>query len=410
MSACCVCQAGQCHRLLDFGRQPVCHHFRDETQHEGLYPLVLGRCERCGLVQLMEKVPAPELVPRFDWLVNNEPEDHLDALVDVLCTLPGVSPDANICGVSHKDESLLCRFRKKGFEYVWAIDRKGELEIENPRAGIETIQQRMKPLLAATLQQRHGVPDVVIARHVLEHADEPVCLMETLRCLSRPRGYVVFEVPDCALPFQLFDYTVLWEEHRIYFTECTLRTCLEAGGFFVEQILSYPAPYETVLVAITRPQATRRESFACPTKEGERAISFANGFSQRQRDIRGLLLRWKKTGKIALFGAGHHAVMFTNLMGVGDLIEFVLDDHPCKRGLRMPGTRLPIVGSEKLMEENIVLCLSSLGAGSERKVLSKIQRFIDRGGAFASIFPTDKKEPLTFRAGPHQPEELRETV
>jgi hypothetical protein len=113
--------------------------------------------------------------------------------------------------------------------------------------------------------------------------------------------------------------------------------------------------------------------------------------------LRTLLSGHRQAGKIALFGAGHHASIFTNLLGVADLIEFVVDDNPHKRGLRMPGTRLPIVGSDRLMTGEIKLCLSSLGAGSEREVLAKLRRFIESGGRFASVFPTTTEEALTFR-------------
>ena len=52
------------------------------------------------------------------------------------------------------------------------------------------------------------------------------------------------------------------------------------------------------------------------------------------------------------------------------------------------------------MSEPIKLCLSSLGAESEKKVVGKQQAFIERGGTFASIFPTSQNSLLNFVAGP----------
>lgn len=400
MTICQVCGKPQCVELADFGKQPLCHHFFDGTQAEGMHPLVLGRCENCGLVQLTKRIDPKEMIPRFDWLVYNEPEQHVDELVKVLRGLPGLPPDANICGISHKDESTLRRFREQGFGKVWRVDPRSDLGISNPREGIETIQQRLQPHLAEGLRKKYGAPDLVIARHVLEHTHDTLGFMETLHRLVKPTGYVVFEVPDCAQPFELLDYTTLWEDHTLYLGEAALQKCLAAGGFSTVRVESYPAPYETAVVAITKPQTGANVSLLSTNDQLEdQALRFAQAWGPRRTALRDSLSDWRNDGKIALFGAGHHAVMFLNLLGVADLIEFVIDDHPRKRGLRMPGSRLPIVGSEELMKANVKFCLTSLGAGSEKKVMQKHAGFVRRGGTFASIFPTARDKVLTHLEG-----------
>ena len=90
MTNCHVCGQPQCVELVDFGRHPLCHHFFDGNQVEGVYPLVLGQCEHCGIVQLTKRIDPQQMLPRFDWLVYNEPEQHVDALVNLLRSLPGV--------------------------------------------------------------------------------------------------------------------------------------------------------------------------------------------------------------------------------------------------------------------------------------------------------------------------------
>ena len=393
MKICLVCEQPRCAPLADFGELPVSHHFYDGSREEIRHPMVLGQCENCSQVQLLT-IPPPEiLIPWYDWLVNNEPESHLDDLVETLCGLPEITTASNILGISHKDESTLARFRGRGFANV----RRIELGITNSRAGIETIQQRLQPESARRFREQYGPADLVIARHVLEHTHNPRAFMQALRELVNPTGYIVCEIPDCAAPFELLDYTVLWEEHSLYFSEATLRQCLMAGGFHIEAVQKYPAPYEIAIVAIARP-APVGESFAKTSAKSGPARAFAEAYPGRRQLLHTLLGEWRHDGKIALFGAGHHAAMFTNLLGTADQIEFVVDDNPHKRGLRMPGSRLPIVGSEELMAGQIKLCLSSLGAGSEQKVLQKLRGFLERGGAFASIFPTTPHAALTFLA------------
>jgi hypothetical protein len=153
---------------------------------------------------------------------------------------------------------------------------------------------------------------------------------------------------------------------------------------------------------VTRPAAPRAVTVPADVlaREIRRAEGFGRGLEGRRREWRTLLQAWRKRGRIGLFGAGHHSAIFLNLLGVGDLIDFVVDDHPKKCGRRMPGCRLPIVPSATLDEPDVALCLSTLSAESERKVAQKLPAFLERGGSFASIFPVQPGELLTPVAGP----------
>jgi hypothetical protein len=402
MKTCLVCRQPRCSDLYNFGDPAICHHFFEGKATEETHPLLLGICEQCATVQCLTPIPPAKLVPRFDWITYNEPEAHLDSMVDTLCQLSGINKHSVVAGLSYKEDTTLRRFRERGFHNTWRMDTKSDLEISDQKAGVEMIQKQIQSSLVPKLHAKYPQPDIMIIRHVLEHTHNTLGFMETFRRLVKPTGYVVFEVPDCARAFDMLDYTTLWEDHTIYFVEPTFIPCLKGGGFSINRFERYRAPYENCLVAITRPTMAI-ESLEISSKdfqiEQQRALGFAKGFSERKKALRQLLVDWRKRGKIAAFGAGHQLAMFINVMEVADLIEFVVDDHPRKCGLRMPGSRLPIVSSSSLLSENIKLCLSSLGAESEKKVVEKQKAFVENGGVFASIFPISKDSLLNFVAG-----------
>ena len=402
MRECAACQQPTCAEIINFGELPICHHFLKEGETEVTHPAALGQCSFCGLVQMMEPIPPAKLVPRFDWITYNEPEAHLDAVVEMLQGLPGITSASSIAGLSYNDDSTLRRFRERGFQKTWRVDMSADLEIQVPNAGIETVQSRVKPPLAAKLRQKYGTPDLLIARMILEHTGQASALLQTLRELISPSGYVVFDVPDCGRAFDLFDYTTLWEDHTNYFVEATFRGALTNAGFELERFECYRGPYENCLVAVAKPGASQRLTpLAEPEKalERKRARDFASKFKERRNSVRRELEGWRNQGKVALFGAGHQSVMFINLMGLSDLVEFVVDDHPHKCGRKLPGSRLPIVPSTALYSENIKFCLSSLGAASEPKVIKKHEQFVQQGGVFASIFPVNRESVFNLLAG-----------
>src|SRR5260221_1595724 len=105
MKKCLVCAEAACNTLIDFGEQPICHHFYTEGSPERTFPLIFGQCQACGLSQLIKQIPAVDLVPRYDWISYNEPEAHLDKCVGMLSKLPGIGPDSVIWGLTYKEDS-----------------------------------------------------------------------------------------------------------------------------------------------------------------------------------------------------------------------------------------------------------------------------------------------------------------
>lgn len=398
---CLACRERAVRVLLDFGPQPPSNRFeRADAQGTDAHPLVVGQCGACGLVQLVAPMAPGMVMPRFDWLTYNEPEGHLDDLVARLCGLPGLNREARILGLTYKDDTTLRRFNRLGYENTYRYDACGDLALQDPRAGLESIQAVLDASTASRLVAEHGAADLLLVRHVLEHAHDPAAFLSALCRLVRPGGYLLFEMPDCTKFIEACDYSFIWEEHITYFSSRTLAAFVGNANLALQEIVVYPYPLEDSLIGIIRNEAatgaarSALQTLASLLTEGEH-------FSQRYSDIRerlqSLLGSWQREGKrIAVFGAGHLAVKFVNLYALGELIECVIDDHPDKQGLLMPGSRLPIRGSAALGE--IDICLPALNPESERKVMAKHQAFLDRGGRFHSIFALNPNSVYTASA------------
>ena len=170
--------------------------------------------------------------------------------------MPGITPHSAFAGLTYKDDSTLARLNRLGFAATWRPDMHADLGIASPFAGIESLQERLTPATADALAAKFGRPDVLLVRHVLEHTHDAAAALTWARRLVRPGGYVVFEVPDAVRALERLDYTTVWEEHVIYFTPCTLCGCLEAAGFEVVSLTTYPYTLENSLVVIARSMIT----------------------------------------------------------------------------------------------------------------------------------------------------------
>jgi hypothetical protein len=80
---CCLSCGGTVGLLVDFGMQPPSNRFEQPTATQPeRHRLQLGQCGSCALLQLIDPMPPSMAKSRFEWLTYNEPEGHLDRLVE----------------------------------------------------------------------------------------------------------------------------------------------------------------------------------------------------------------------------------------------------------------------------------------------------------------------------------------
>jgi SAM-dependent methyltransferase len=100
----------------------------------------------------------------------------------------------------------------------------------------------MKPegyLPHEALASRQGTFDALLARHVLEHADDPAQLLGEFNKLLTPGGSMFIEVPNRNTPWgRIFGkYWDGWYTpfHRVHFSAASLRKMIERTGFRVDR-------------------------------------------------------------------------------------------------------------------------------------------------------------------------------
>ncbi|HOW87240.1 MAG TPA: class I SAM-dependent methyltransferase [Candidatus Omnitrophota bacterium] len=380
--------------LLDLGSQPPSNRFKSVGSPDpDLHPLILGQCPDCGFLQLINPMPPSMVRSRYPWLIYREPEEHLDVLVRRLAV--SLSKDSLIIGFTAQDDPMLDRFKKLGYKKAFCCDRKADLGISDPCAGLETIQETFNDAAADRLTAKHGKADLLIARYALEHAHAPVSFLKTLNRVLAPSGRLVLEVPDCRKFIAAGDYSFIWEEHISYFSPQTAAELIRRNHLGKAGISVYARTLEDSLVIIIQPDGDPAGPAARPFQDLEfKTIQqFAAGFDPARSAFRNHLSLLQKRGKrTALFGAGHLAVKFLNFFDLKGLVDYVIDDDPHKQGLAMPGSGIPIVNAAYLRE--IDLCLLSLNPENEKKVIAKQQVNAKKGCCFASIF---KRSPLALK-------------
>lgn len=399
MERCYLCRQETVGPLLDFGMQPICNRYLAGPSTQQIrHPFAVGPCRSCGLIQVPKPFPVADLRPVHNWVSYVEPEDHLDHLAEILTGLPGITPSSIFCGMTSKDDSLLDRLRKLGFKRVWRMDPKRDLGIPDSWGGVETVQDRFGSAVARSIAEDRGRPDLIVARHIAEHAHHLDQFMRGLAELVSPGGTIVLESPECSRAFAAGDCTTLWEEHVLYFTQESFHRFFSFSGFSIDRLERFRYPLEDSLVGVARStgQAVLASEPTPPLRESPSPWDFfVRNVQDRRREFQQILSKVRREqGKIALLGAGHLSAAFINFLGLEKAIDFVVDDDPHKKGLFMPGSGLPIYDSNALSSVDVKLCLLGVNPANHGKVIEKHRAFLERGGLFLSIFTTEGRGPV----------------
>lgn len=394
---CLACQNPNVEVLLNFGDQPASNRFVGSTVGDSdKHPLIVAQCQNCGLIQLTNPMPVESVLSRYDWIIYNEPEDHLDRMVDDVIGFIGLKKNSSILGLTYKDDTTLERFKKRGYEKNYRLSLAEDLQIQTSLAGLETIQEFVSATNFESSTQYKDKADLLLVRHVLEHAHNPRKFIQSLTHLVKFGGYMVFEMPESTKFIEACDYSFIWEEHITYHTKNTAISLFQNVGLEVVAVENYSYPLEDSLVVIVK---------TCPNKSSidheyvpgllDIGRRYAEQFSEVKLKLSVMLQDLSSAGKkVALFGAGHLATKFLNLFETSQFIYAVIDDNQNKSGLHMPGSMVAIKPSSILISEKVDLCLLSLNPESEAKVISKNALYLESGGEFKSIFRLSKMSLL----------------
>ena len=396
---CQVCHGNAVKLLLDFGLQPLSNRY-GEKPHDGDYynSLNIGQCQDCSLIQLISPVTASEITPKVNWLRYKEEEDHLDSVANMICSIENLPENPIACGISYKDDSLLEKLEKRTFKKTFRIDPEQDLGIKQKGVAGETVIPRLNPNSVKKITNKYGYFDVIVARHVMEHALDTQSFLSTIWNMLKPDGYIVFEVPDCTKQLKNMDFTMPWEEHILYFVPETFKSSFDHTSYELTQYCHYSYRKEDVQVAIVQKDknhiSKNLQTFPEALIMGE---EYADSFKNYKKIIH---LYFKseleKGGKIAFYGAGHDAAIFINIFQIKEFVELIIDDTDHKQGLYLAGTSLQIKSSEFLSIENVSLCILCLNSDIQDLILKKNEKFTDEGGIFASLYPMQKNSLINL--------------
>ena len=326
---CRACRGRDGEIVLDLGQQPACDYFPklDEPGPDPVYPLQMWLCGSCGLAQLLTDPTVPEESRGAEPAALVEQAADAVARVAAAGLLPAGARVAEY-GSPH------------GGSWLDLLTARGLSPVGD---GAEA--------------------DVIIDCFGMMHAaDQAAAVAERAARLS-PGGTLLLQFHSLAAIVRQGQWNALRHGHYAYYSATALTALLAGAGLRSCAAWRFSLYGGTVLLAAchdgddraTRgPSETVRELLAEEAHVGITSPALAGGLQREvtaQGDaLRGWLTAQRAAGRSVLgYAAASRAVALLCSAGVdADLLPAVVDASPAKRGLRMPGTAIPVVSPEEL--------------------------------------------------------------
>jgi len=389
--------------FIDLGSAPPSNAFlqAEALDHAEVHlRLKVLACPECGLVQIDE-------LQRHDALFSNDyvyfssysaswlahARDYVAQVVQRLALNSG----SRVMEVAANDGYLLQYLQQRGIPCVGVEPTASTARVARSR-GIETMVEFFGLDFARRYVAQCGRCDLVLGNNVLAHVPDINDFVAGLREVLAPAGTLTLEFPHLLQLVQQSQFDTIYHEHFSYLSLHTVQRILRAQDlslFDVQELPTHGGSLRVWAGHASHPQPVLPavgELLARETAAGMRQRDFHGGLQARAErikdDLLGFLIESKRAGRrVAGYGAAAKGNTLLNFAGVRtDLLPYVVDASPHKQGRFLPGSRIPVLPPQHLLEDrpDVVLILPW---NLRDEIVGQLAAVRGWGGKFATAVP-----------------------
>jgi hypothetical protein len=357
---CQTCQDVEVNGFLSLGPQPACHFPENaaEAEKEPLYPLDLGYCPKCSLVQIMK--PVDERILFSDGYhhiagLTNSFRQHVKGLAaDLAAFSPPEAGHRFAIEIGSNDGTLLDALGELGFDAM-GVDPCGSVSA----GGRPVVQDYFGAGLAPQLLAASGPADVVLALNTLAHITNLHDFLGGVRAILGEHGTFVTESHYLPELLDSLQYDFAYHEHSRYYSLTALEAAFQPHGLEIFRVQRIPTHGGSIRVYAGFKGAHEIDASVTDMYAYEATLELTSGtsysdFATRTRDHRDrfhqMLKELKDSGaRIAGASFPARAVTLLNYCALGpDEVDFISEISERKVGRLSPGTHIPIVPQSEL--------------------------------------------------------------
>lgn len=366
MSKCILCGEPKVVRFLDLGATALANKFvaaEDLNRAEATFPLRVGFCTECHHVQLTDEVPPTALFD--DYLYISSMSDtlvrHLHGLSDVVVTRFGLGAGDLVTDVGCNDGTLLRGFARHGVN-ILGVEPAQNLAKLSQRAGLPVVVDYFGKRTAQRLRAEQGAAKAITLTNVFPHLPFLNDFMQGVDKFLASDGVLVIEAHYLRDLLEQRAFDTVYHEHVSYWALGPMAQLFGRHGFEIVDVERLPVHHGQVRVFAQRKGVGPVSANVARLMAEEKAAGmdrletfqrFARAVLDLKTQIDTQIARIRSEGKtVAAYGAPAKGSTLLSYFGIGpDRIRYIADKSPLKQGRYTPGTHIPVVAPERLVED-----------------------------------------------------------
>jgi len=355
--------------LIDLGSAPPSNAYLSKDgldKPERWYPLRVRVCGSCWLVQTQDFADAHELFDgeyAYFSSFSSTWVEHARRYFATMAERLSLGASSMVVEVASNDGYLLQHAKARRIPCL-GIEPTASTAAAARAKGIEVVEEFFGEVLGRRLASEGRPADLTVANNVLAHVPDINDFLRGFTAILKPAGVATFEFPHLLRLLDGLQFDTIYHEHFSYLSMLAVDRIMRAAGlepFAVEELPTHGGSLRVLAQrADTRARGADGSVDALLARERAAGLASATpyaGFQAKAERIRDDLVTYlieaKRAGRmVAGYGAAAKGNTLLNFAGVRpDLLRYVVDRNPAKQGKFMPGSRIPIVGPDRLVEE-----------------------------------------------------------
>ena len=250
---------------------------------------------------------------------------------------------------------------------------------------------------APEIVSRWGQASLVTATNTFPHIPDLAGFVAGLDRVLRPGGAFVAEAHYLLDLLDQLAFDTVYHEHVSYWALGPMTRLFSDHGLAVVRAERLPIHHGQLRVTVKRAgegevDASVAEMLAAERRRGlddfETYRDFAARAERIKHDLRHTLEDLRRRGKrVAAYGAPAKGSTLLEFLELGpQQLEYIADRSPLKQGRFMPGSHIPIVAPERLLEDRPDFVLL-LAWNFQEEILEQQRAFREQGGRFILPVP-----------------------
>jgi len=402
MKSCRFCQSPLVTSFVDLGLSPLSNAFIPADQAakpDSYYPLHAYICDDCLLVQLEEFESPSAIFSDYVYFSSYSSSwlRHAAAFCDAMIPRLGLGQGSFVMELASNDGYLLRNIVARGIRCL-GVEPAANVAVVALQQGVPTEVVFFGADSATQLVRQHGHADLIVANNVHAHVPDINDFTAGIAIALKPGGTVSIEFPHLLKLIENVQFDTIYHEHYSYLSLAFIDRLFAAHGLSIWDVEELPTHGGSLRILgrhAADPRGTTPAVEAVRSAErraGLHDIATYGGFAPRvlavKRDILRFLLDAQLEGKtVAAYGAAAKGNTLLNYCGIrGDLVEFVADLNPHKQGRLLPGSRIPVMPPERIIERQPDYVLV-LPWNLREEIAVQLASIRDWGGRFVTAIP-----------------------